>query len=66
MKIFITTFKAIDPLTGKLENWMGEDVVAETWEDAEEYVRTFLGHLTVEGELMGSESINPEFNFNLN
>jgi len=36
---FLTIFKAIDTVDGKLKSWEGPDIEADSWDDAEEKIK---------------------------
>lgn len=50
-KIFVTSFKAIDPKDGTIKTWAGPNVKAVSLADAQKFCEIHYGHLTVEGEL---------------
>ena len=50
--VFCTELKAVDPRDGKLKNWCGPNVPANSIEEAIEYVTNNCGWLTVTGELI--------------
>lgn len=53
MKIWITELIAIDPLTGELKKWGGDDIKAPTHELAQEWCQlNGKGYLKVIGELV--------------
>jgi hypothetical protein len=52
MKIWLTEFKATDAKTGEMKSWCGENVVAPSWELAQEWCYQNRGCLKVIGELV--------------
>lgn len=52
MKIWCTEIKALDPHTGELTTWCGENVTAPSWELAQEWCDNNKGYLKVIGELV--------------
>lgn len=59
MKHWLTTFIALDALTGELKTWCGETVTAPTFELAQEWCYLNRGHLTVIGELIAEVPCKP-------
>lgn len=53
--IFTTRIKAIDPLTNELKDWVGPDVEASSFPEAESYCRNNLGYCVVYGEKIDDE-----------
>lgn len=53
MKLYTTKIVAVNPLTGKLNDWCGPHVPGISFSDAEDYCqRNGLGYCKVEGELV--------------
>jgi len=53
MKLWATQLKAIDPYTGELKTWMGENIKAPTWDLAQQWCNeNGRGYLEVIGELI--------------
>ena len=52
MRIYTTKIRAIDPVTGDLKLWAGQDIHAESFEKAEQYCREKIGYCEVDGELI--------------
>lgn len=53
MKIWLTELTAIDPITGRLKKWCGDEVKAPTQQLAEEWCQlNGKGYLKVVGELI--------------
>lgn len=66
MKLFTTEIQAIDPLTGEMKTWQGDNIAAPTFELAAEWCRNNKGYLKVIGELIAeipakSDGITPDF-----
>jgi hypothetical protein len=51
MKIFCTEIRAIDPHTGEMKTWCGENIEALSFNDAVKWCRENMGYLKVLGEL---------------
>ena len=52
MKLWITTFEAINPQNNELCTFIGDIVAAESWEDAQNWCYQYKGHLRVIGEMV--------------
>lgn len=53
MKIWVTELQALDPGTGEMKTWCGENVTAPTWELAQQWCdNNEKGYLKVVGELI--------------
>lgn len=66
MKIWITEIKAIDPQSGELKTWGGDNVIALSHEDAQQWCNDNKGYLKVIGELIAEipckdGSLEPDF-----
>lgn len=51
MKVFITQFEAIDRISAELSVFAGENIMSESWDEAQEWCDKFKSHLVVIGEL---------------
>lgn len=52
MKIWITEIKALDPASGEMKTWGGDNVEAPTFEMAQNWCNENKGYLKVIGELI--------------
>lgn len=60
MRYWVTQITAIDPFTGKLEKWKGEDIRAPSFELAVEWCRLNKSYLEVLGEHMHTMDVLPD------
>ena len=61
MKLWVTTIRAIDPISNRIENYSGPNVPGITSQDAEYYCQTNgLGYCKVEGELIAEIPTKPD------
>lgn len=52
MKIWLTEIKALDPHTGRMKTWGGDNIEAPSFELAQEWCDNNKGYLKVIGELV--------------
>lgn len=52
MKFWCTEIQALDPHTGEMKNWGGENIEAPTWALAQKWCDENKGYLKVTGELI--------------
>jgi len=55
MKLYTTAFEAKCAKTGDLLKWCGQNVEANSFEEAQNWCYENAGHLIVEGELVAEE-----------
>lgn len=68
---FVTEFQAIDPKDGTLKKWCGQEVWAESIEEAQNWCNENAGHLLVLGELISEipckeGTFDPDFSKEIN
>ncbi|MFD2962850.1 MULTISPECIES: hypothetical protein [Olivibacter] len=52
MKTFTTHLQAINPDTQEIQMFIGPNILAQNWDEAEDYCyRNGLGYLVIDGEL---------------
>jgi hypothetical protein len=58
MKTFITTLIAIDTTDGLIKQFVGCDILANNWEEAEEIVKSQFPYLAIHGEKIDEYDMN--------
>lgn len=59
MKLWCTEIKALDPHTGEMKTWCGDNIPAPTWAMAQKWCDENKGYLNVVGELVAEIPCKP-------